>query len=191
LITQFGSYTFTPRTEKTSTEVVEIVPCAKNKWGDWWVFWFYVAPDNVEGLPSLPPAILCSNCYVAFPQFKVIKGDEDEQPFRYLAHMSSYRDLVEEFVACGVWTLGHGWVLGEIIPHGMPTLEFKLVRSPTFAVDLCGRDATAFVREVESEAIKIIGNNVQKTKMLRSWDIRSSNVRLNIVFELNSFPYGP
>jgi hypothetical protein len=35
-IEQFGSCTFTPRTRKTSTEVVEIVPCARNKWGNWW-----------------------------------------------------------------------------------------------------------------------------------------------------------
>jgi hypothetical protein len=33
-IAQFGSCTFTPRTGKTSTEVIEIVPCAKNKWGN-------------------------------------------------------------------------------------------------------------------------------------------------------------
>jgi hypothetical protein len=30
-IAQFGSCTFTPRTVKTSAEVVEIVPCARNK----------------------------------------------------------------------------------------------------------------------------------------------------------------
>jgi hypothetical protein len=33
-IAQFGSCTFTPRTGKTSAEVVEIVPCARNKWGN-------------------------------------------------------------------------------------------------------------------------------------------------------------
>jgi hypothetical protein len=33
----------------------------------------------------------------------------------------------------------------------------KMVRSPAFAVDLRGRDATAFVREVKWEAIKIVG----------------------------------
>jgi hypothetical protein len=33
-IAQFGSCTFTPRTRKTSVEVVEIVPCARNKWGN-------------------------------------------------------------------------------------------------------------------------------------------------------------
>jgi hypothetical protein len=47
------------------------------------------------------------------------------------------------------------------------------------------------VREVESEAIKIVGNYVPKTEMIKSWDIRGSNVRLNRVFELNSFPYDP
>jgi hypothetical protein len=44
--------------------------------------------------------------------------------------------------------------------------------------------------EVESEAIKIVGKYVPKTEMLKSWDIRGSNVRLNRVFELNSLPYG-
>jgi hypothetical protein len=36
LIPQFGSCSFTLRTKKTSGEVVEIVSCAKNKWGNWW-----------------------------------------------------------------------------------------------------------------------------------------------------------
>jgi hypothetical protein len=34
-IAQFGSCTFTPKTGKTSMEVVELVPCARNKWGNW------------------------------------------------------------------------------------------------------------------------------------------------------------
>jgi hypothetical protein len=33
LIAQFGCCTFTPKTGKTLAEVIEIVPCAKNKWG--------------------------------------------------------------------------------------------------------------------------------------------------------------
>jgi hypothetical protein len=80
-IAQFGSCTFTTRTGKTSAKVIEIVPCARNKWGNWWEFWFYVAPRNVEGLPSLPPAILCSHCYVTFPHFEVAEEDQDEGPF--------------------------------------------------------------------------------------------------------------
>jgi hypothetical protein len=71
----------------------------------------------------------------------------------------------------------------------MPTLGGQLVQSPTFAVDLRGRDAAAFVREVEAEAIKIVGKYAPKTETLRSWDIRGSNVRLNHVFELNNLSY--
>jgi hypothetical protein len=99
-------------------EVVEIVPCARNKWGNWWDFWFYVAPGDVEGWPSLPPAILCSHCYVAFPQFEVAEEDKDEGALQHAACLSSGRDLVEEFVVYGVWPLAHGWVLGEVTPAG-------------------------------------------------------------------------
>jgi hypothetical protein len=102
LIVQFGSCTFTSRTRKTSGEVIEIVPCAKNKWGNWWDFWFYVALGDVEGLSALPPSILCSHCYVAFPQLKVKKGDRNEEALFDAARLSSDRDKVEEFVSCGV-----------------------------------------------------------------------------------------
>jgi hypothetical protein len=66
-IAQFGSCTFMPRTGKTSMEVLEIVPCARNKWGNWWDYWFYVSCGEVKDILGLPPAILCSHCYVAFP----------------------------------------------------------------------------------------------------------------------------
>jgi hypothetical protein len=70
----------------------------------------------------------------------VKKGDWDEEALRYVARLSSDRDLVEEFVACGVWPLVHGWVLGEIRPRRMLTLGDKMVQSPAFVVDLHGRD---------------------------------------------------
>jgi hypothetical protein len=69
-----------------------------------------------------------------------------------------------------------------VCPCRMPTLGDRLVRSPSFAVDLRGRNPAAFVREVEAEAAKIVGRYVPKTETLRSWDIRGSNVRLNHVF---------
>jgi hypothetical protein len=126
-IAQFGSCTFTMRTRKTSTEVMEIVPYARNKWGNWWDFWFYVSCGEVEDLPGLPLAILCSHCYVVFPQFEVAEDDEDEEALRYAARMSSGHDLVEEFIGYGVWPLAHGWVLGEVCPRRMPTLGDRLV----------------------------------------------------------------
>jgi hypothetical protein len=189
-IAQFGSCTFTPRTGKTSAEVVELVPYARNKWGNWWDYLFYVSRGEVEDLPGLPAAIMCSHCYVAFPPFEVAEDDEDEGALRCAARMSSGHDLVEKFIGYGVWPLVHGWVLGEVCPRQMPTLGQQLVRSPDFALDLRGRDPAAFVHEVEDGAMRIVGRYAPRTEILRSWDIRGSNVRLNRVFELNCLPYG-
>jgi hypothetical protein len=52
-IAQFGSCTFTPKSGKTSMEVVELVPCARNKWGNWWDYWFYVLEAEVKDHPGL------------------------------------------------------------------------------------------------------------------------------------------
>jgi hypothetical protein len=116
-IAQFGSGTFMPRTGKTSAEVVELVPYARNKWGNWWDYWFYVSGSEVEDLPGLIAVVMCSQYYVAFPPFEVAEDDEDEGALRCAARMSSERDLVEEFIGYGMWSLAHGWVLGEVCPH--------------------------------------------------------------------------
>jgi hypothetical protein len=116
-IAQFGSCTFTPKTGKTSMEVVELVPCARNKWGNWWEFWFYVAEGTVEDQPGLPMAEMCLHYYSAYPQFEVAEEDENEEALRCAARMSSGRDLVEEFVGYGVWPLARGWAVGELCPR--------------------------------------------------------------------------
>jgi hypothetical protein len=189
-IAQFGSCTFTPKTGKTSMEVVELVPCARNKWGNWWDFWFYVSEGTVEDHPGLSVAVMCSHYYIAYPQFEVAEDDEDEGALRCAARMSSGRDLVEEFIGYGVWPLAHGWALGEVCPREMPSPGGQRVRSPAFVLDLRGRDPAAFVREVEDGAARIVGRYMSKTEGLQSWDIRGSNDRLNRVFELNRLPYG-
>ena len=53
---------------------------------------------------------------MAFPHFEVVEEDQDKGALRYAARLSSGRDLVEEFIACGVWPLARGWDLGEIAP---------------------------------------------------------------------------
>jgi hypothetical protein len=116
-IAQFGSCTFTPKTGKTSMEVVELVPCARNKWGNWWEFWFYVAEGTVEDHPGLPVAEMCSHYYLAYPRFEVAEEDADEGALRCAAGLSTGRDLVEEFVAYRVWPLARGWAMGEVCPR--------------------------------------------------------------------------
>jgi hypothetical protein len=161
-IALFGSCTFTPRTGKTSMEVMELVPCARNKWGNWWDFWFYVSEGAVEDHLGLPVAVMCSHYYVAYPQFEVAEDDEDGGALRCAARMSSGRDLVEEFIGYGVWPLAHGWALGEVCPHEMPSRGGQRVRSPAFALDLHCRDPTAFVREAEYGAARIVGRYVRR-----------------------------
>jgi hypothetical protein len=171
-------------------EVVELVPCARNKWGNWWDYWFYVSEDEVEDHLGLPAAIMCSHYYVAYPPFEVAEDDENEMALRIAACMSSGRDLVEEFIGYGVWPLAHGWALGEVCPREMPSLGGRKVRSPLFAFDVRGRDPVAVVREAEDGAVRIVGRYVPKTEAQRSWDIRGSNDRLNRVLELNCLPHG-
>jgi hypothetical protein len=131
-IAQFGSCTFTPKSGKTSMEVVELVPCARNKWGNWWDYWFYVSEAEVEDHPGLPVAIMCSHYYVAYPPFEVAEDDENERALRIAARTSSGHDLVEELIGYGVWPLAHGWPLGEVCPREMPSLGGQKVRSPLF-----------------------------------------------------------
>jgi hypothetical protein len=101
-IAQFGSCTFTPKSGKTSMEVVELVRCARNKWGNWWDYWFYVSEAEVEDNPGLTAAIMCSHYYVAYPPFEVAEDDENERALRIAARTSSGHDLVEEFIGYGV-----------------------------------------------------------------------------------------
>jgi hypothetical protein len=189
-IAQFGSCTFTPKSGKTSMEVVELVPCARNKWDNWWDYWFYVSEAKVEDHPGLPAAIMCSHYYVAYPPFEVAEEDENERALRIAARTSSGRDLVEEFIGYGVWPLAHGWALGEVCPREMPSLGGRKVRSLIFALDVRGRDPAVVVHEAEDGAVRIVGRYVPKTEAQRSWDIRGSNDRLNRVFELNGLLYG-
>lgn len=97
-----------------------------------------MAMKDVEGIPRLPLTILCSHCYIAFPQFKVRKGDANEDALHCTSKMSSGRDLVEEFIACGVWPLAHSWEVGEVKLCLMPFLKNQMVMSPAFTIDLRG-----------------------------------------------------
>jgi hypothetical protein len=163
-VAQFGSCTFTPKTGKTTMQVIELVPCARNKWGNWNEYWFYVAEGTVEGYEGLPVSEMCSHFYTAYPPFEVAEGDENEGALRCAASLSSGRDLVEEFVAYGVWPLARGWALGEVCPRQMPFHGGRVVRSPAFALTLQNRDPAAFVREAEEEAVRLVGRYVPRTE---------------------------
>ena len=68
-------------------------------------FWFYVAMEDTKGVSRMPPTILCSHFYVTFPQFKVKRECKGGRPSLCVEN-EQCRDLVEEFIACGMWMLG-------------------------------------------------------------------------------------
>jgi hypothetical protein len=75
-------------------------------------FLVYVTLEDDKGVSRLPPSILCSHYHIVFAHLKLKKGDKNEEALRRVARMSNRRDLVEEFIACGVWSLVHGWNVG-------------------------------------------------------------------------------
>lgn len=94
---QFGSCTFTPKTENTKDKVVELVPCAKNKWGGGWMEnWFYVRCPKGEGWPWV--SALSPFQFEAFPHFMVEEGNRYDRAFGRTAVTCSGWDLVEEYL---------------------------------------------------------------------------------------------
>lgn len=49
--------------------------------------------------------------YEAFLWYEVAEKDRDDQVFSFVAITSSGQDLVEEYLACGVWPLSWGGLL--------------------------------------------------------------------------------
>jgi hypothetical protein len=68
---------------------------------------------------------MCSHYYSAYPQFEVAEEDADEGALRCAAGLSRGRDLVEEFVAYGVWPLAHGWALMKTSTLLMHLYQYK------------------------------------------------------------------
>lgn len=52
--------------------------------------------------------------FEAFPRFAIAKGDRNNHAFNFAAVACSGRDLVEEYLTCGVWPLGRDWTVGPV-----------------------------------------------------------------------------
>jgi hypothetical protein len=76
----------------------------------------------------------------------------DEGALRCAAGLSSGRDLVEEFVAYGVWPLAHGWALGEVVAQtyfDKATMAFGVIQ-PSGVIQPHG------IHHICSSAIRLI-----------------------------------
>lgn len=57
---------------------------------------------------------------------------------------------------------------GEVKLRPIPFLKDQMVLSPTFAIDLHGRDGATFIWEMKPKALKIVGKYSTNTGMPRS-----------------------
>jgi hypothetical protein len=120
----------------------KLVSCGKNRWGGWLKSWFYVnLGEDMADLPQSPNSSMVPHAFVAFPNFEVREQDQDEAALHHARVKSSDRDLVEEFIAHGVWPLRGGWAIKEIAWWKMPLKSVILRReimgtSHAFTIDL-------------------------------------------------------
>jgi hypothetical protein len=84
----------------------------------------------------------------ALPRFAVEERDHNDCALGFVDVACSDRDLVEEYLACGVGPLGRGWAVD---------LVDRPILSPVFAIELGDRSRDTFVAETEKEAEEIVG----------------------------------
>jgi hypothetical protein len=78
--------------------------------GGWTENWFYVRCIEGEGWPRA--STLSPFQFQAFPHFAVEERDQNDYAFDFVVVACIGQDLVDEYLACGVWPLGQAglWV---------------------------------------------------------------------------------
>lgn len=121
---------------------------------------FYVCCPDGEGWPK--PSITSLFLFDVFPHFSVGEKDSNDRAFGFAVVTCSDRDLFDEYVACEIWLLGHGWSIGPVTSRDFTGFD-KPILCPTYVVELgdCSRDT--FVVETEKEAEERVGQSMKVT----------------------------
>jgi hypothetical protein len=90
-------------------------------------------------------------------------------------------------VACGIWPLGRGWMVGPVVCRDFMGFD-KPILSPTYVVDLGDRLRDTFTVEIEKEAEELVGL-VTEHEVGRSVELLGGNMRLNRVFSQMGLNY--
>lgn len=94
---------FILKTGKTKKKVVELAPCAKNKWGVWTETGFMYIDERVKAGLSRAPFLRFSLRSSLF--LLLLEKDRGDHAFGFATVTCSGRDLVEEFLVCEIWSL--------------------------------------------------------------------------------------
>lgn len=100
----------------------------------------------------------------AFPHLSIGEKDSNDHAFGFAIVTYSDRELFDEYVACEIWLLGHGWSIGPVTSRDFAGFD-KPILSHTNVVELgdCSRDT--FVMETEKEAEERVGQSMRLRKV--------------------------
>ena len=68
-----------------------------------------------EGKGWYHPSIMSVFHFEALLRYTVKEKDHDGRAFSCVAVTCRGRDLVEEYLSCGIWPLSRGWSIGPIV----------------------------------------------------------------------------
>ncbi|PWZ09727.1 hypothetical protein Zm00014a_037915 [Zea mays] len=125
--------------------------------------------------------------FEAFPRFTVDDRGRRDRAFRIDTRTCSGRDLVEEFLVCGVRLLSRGWTIGVVARINLDGFD-RQIFSSTFTVDLGDCSYELFVAETEMEAEDLVGR-VTEAKLEKGAALRCGYDRVNRVFILMGLEY--
>jgi hypothetical protein len=117
------------------------------------------------------------------PEYKVITRDPNKAAFRSATRHLSSRDVVEEFIAAGVWPLGRDWSLDDVREGTLKILKQPMICPPFNFVRPEDKTNEQIVEDVEYRANVLCGpykaseHNTCKKVLPKSG-------RLNRVFEM-------
>lgn len=101
-----------------------------------------------EGWPQ--PSIISLLKFEAFACYEVAERGREDRAFSVSAVTCSGRDLVEEYLTCGIWSLSRELSVGPVILKGLSSF-LKQILSLAFVVDLGDRSRDIFVVETEKK----------------------------------------
>ena len=151
--------------KKTSLMKVVLAAAQKNKWeGNWLEYWFYAKIGFSDPEGSSEERFLLASDIEAFdhtfqpaynkraPGFKpCVEG------FMTACQVCGGRDVVEEFLAAGIWPLSAGWAPRGFERKRFAGMEYDLT-SPIFGLRRPeGSRDEVIIAELEREASDILG----------------------------------
>jgi hypothetical protein len=102
---------------------IQLAPCCKTNFTkDWSSYWFYVKVDMAKTLsytrpiyPLYSPIEIVTAINTAEYNHRAIGFKNCENVFFIASTILGGRDVIEEFVAAGVWLTCHGWAPNEFV----------------------------------------------------------------------------